>query len=44
MTNDGINEADNYFRNFFKDKEGDFFICNSFEGKKAMLQDRKSVV
>jgi D-lactate dehydrogenase len=37
MTNDGINEADNYFRNFFKDKEGDFFICNSFEGKKAML-------
>ena len=37
MTNDGINEADNYFKDFFKDKEGDFFICNSYEGKKAML-------
>ena len=37
MTNDGINEAEIYFKDFFKDKEGDFFICNSFEGKKAML-------
>ena len=37
MTNDGINEAETYFKDFFKDKEGDFFICNSFEGKKAML-------
>ena len=37
MTNDGINEAEVYFKDFFKDKEGDFFICNSHEGKKAML-------
>ena len=37
MTNDGINEAENYFKDFFKDKEGDFFICNSYEAKKAML-------
>tara|TARA_B100000780_G_scaffold87883_1_gene60483 strand:+ start:1821 stop:3512 length:1692 start_codon:yes stop_codon:yes gene_type:complete len=37
MTNEGINEAETYFKDFFKDKEGDFFICNSNEGKKAML-------
>ena len=37
MTNDGINEAEVYFKDFFKDKKGDFFICNSNEGKKAML-------
>ena len=37
MTNDGINEAEVYFKDFFKDKKGDFFICNSHEGKKAML-------
>tara|TARA_B100000767_G_scaffold70254_1_gene66882 strand:+ start:1817 stop:3508 length:1692 start_codon:yes stop_codon:yes gene_type:complete len=37
MTDEGINEAENYFKEFFKDKKGDFFICNSHEGKKAML-------
>ena len=37
MTNEGINEAEIYFKDFFKDKKGDFFICNSHEGKKAML-------
>ena len=37
MTDDGINEAEIYFKDFFKDKKGDFFICNSHEGKKAML-------
>ena len=37
MTDNGIDEAEAYFKDFFKDKEGDFFICNSNEGKKAML-------
>ena len=37
MTDEGINEAEIYFKDFFKDKKGDFFICNSHEGKKAML-------
>ena len=37
MTDEGINEAEIYFKDFFKNKKGDFFICNSHEGKKAML-------
>jgi D-lactate dehydrogenase len=37
MTDNGIDEAEAYFKDFFKDKKGDFFICNSDEGKKAML-------
>jgi D-lactate dehydrogenase len=37
MTDKGIDEAEAYFKDFFKDKKGDFFICNSNEGKKAML-------
>jgi len=37
MTDKGIDEAEAYFKDFFKNKEGDFFICNSNEGKKAML-------
>lgn len=37
MTDEGINEAQNYFKDYFKNKEGDFFICNPHEGKKAML-------
>ena len=37
MTDEGINEAEIYFKDFFKDKKGDFFVCNSQEGKKAML-------
>ena len=37
MTDDGIDEAKKYFKHFFKDKEGDYFECNEYEGKKAML-------
>ena len=37
MSDDGINEAKEYFNNFFKDKKGDYFLCNKKEGKKAML-------
>tara|TARA_B100001093_G_C26807615_1_gene1006161 strand:- start:304 stop:1992 length:1689 start_codon:yes stop_codon:yes gene_type:complete len=37
MTDNGIAEAENYFKDFFKDREGEFFVCNSNEGKKAML-------
>jgi D-lactate dehydrogenase len=37
MSDDGINEAKEYFNNFFKDKKGDYFLCNENEGKKAML-------
>ena len=37
MSDDGINEAKEYFNNFFKDKKGEYFLCNEKEGKKAML-------
>jgi D-lactate dehydrogenase len=37
MSDDGINEAKEYFNNFFKGKKGDYFLCNEKEGKKAML-------
>ena len=37
MSDNGINEAKEYFNNFFKDKKGDYFLCNKKEGKKAML-------
>ena len=37
MSDDGIEEAENYFKNFFKDNEGDYFICNEYEAKKASL-------
>ncbi|MAU64112.1 MAG: D-lactate dehydrogenase [Flavobacteriaceae bacterium] len=37
MTDDGIDEANKYFKQFFKDKKGDYFECNEYEGKKAML-------
>ena len=37
MTDEGIKEAEKYFNNFFENNEGDFFICNSKEAKKAML-------
>ena len=37
MSDDGIKEAENYFKNFFKDNEGDYFICNKYEAKKASL-------
>ena len=37
MSDDGIDEAENYFKKFFKDNEGDYFICNAYEAKKASL-------
>ena len=37
MSDDGIEEAENYFKKFFKDNEGDYFICNEYEAKKASL-------
>ena len=37
MTDNGITEAETYFKDFFKYREGDFFICDYNEGKKAML-------
>ncbi len=37
MTSEGIDEAEKYFNDYFKKNEGDFFICNSKEAKKAML-------
>ncbi len=37
MSDEGIEEAENYFKNFFKNKEGSYFICNDYEAKKASL-------
>ena len=37
MSDDGIEEAENYFKKIFKDNEGDYFICNEYEAKKASL-------
>ena len=37
MSDDGIEEAENYFKKFFKDNEGDYFICDEYEAKKASL-------
>ncbi|MFM2479351.1 D-lactate dehydrogenase [Celerinatantimonas sp. MCCC 1A17872] len=37
MAGDGINEARQYLKEFFKDHEGDFFECTPDEGKKAFL-------
>jgi len=37
MTDNGIDEAKKYFEDFFNEKEGDYFECNEYEGKKAML-------
>ena len=37
MTDEGIKEAEKYFNNFFKNNEGDFFICNSKEAKKSYV-------
>ena len=37
MSDEGINEARNYFSKFFKNNDGDFFECNDFESKKASL-------
>ena len=37
MSDEGIDEAREYFDIFFKDYDGDFFECNEKEGKKASL-------
>ena len=37
MSDDGIEEAERYFNEFFKNNDGDYFICNDFEAKKASL-------
>jgi len=37
MTDEGIDEAKDYFINYFKDSEADFFVCNKKEEKKVML-------
>ena len=37
MSDDGINEANEYFRNFFASNEGDFFTCSNDEAEKALL-------
>ena len=37
MSDDGIEEAKKYFNEFFKNKNGDYFICNDYEAKKASL-------
>ena len=37
MSDEGIDEARDYFKKFFKNSEGDFFECNEKEGKKAIL-------
>ena len=37
MSDEGIDEAREYFDEFFKDNEGDFFECNKKEGRKASL-------
>ena len=37
MSDNGIDEARDYFNQFFRINEGDFFECNKKEGKKASL-------
>ena len=37
MSDDGIEEANIFFKNFFKNNEGSFFICIKKEAKKALL-------
>ena len=37
MSDEGINEARNYFSKVFEDCDGDYFECNDFESKKASL-------
>ena len=37
MSDDGINEANEYFKNFFANNEGDFFVCTNDEAEKALL-------
>ena len=37
MSDEGINEAREYFSKIFRDNSGDYFECNNFESKKASL-------
>ena len=37
MSDEGIDEANNYFVKFFKENNGDFFKCSDKEGNKAIL-------
>ena len=37
MTDEGINEAEIYFNDFFNVKEGDYFECTKKEARKAVL-------
>ena len=37
MSDDGIEEARSFFKEFFNTNEGDFFECTEKEGKKAIL-------
>jgi D-lactate dehydrogenase len=37
MSDDGINEAREYFTSFFNENEGSFFECDNTESKKAIL-------
>ncbi len=37
MSDEGIVEAEKYFSEVFKNQDGDYFICNEFESKKASL-------
>ena len=37
MSDEGIKEAQSFFKKFFKENEGDFFECSEKEGKKAIL-------
>ena len=37
MSNEGVDEAKNYFDNFFASNEGSYFECTKEEGEKAIL-------
>ena len=37
MSDDGVEEANIFFKKFFKNNEGSFFICTKKEAKKALL-------
>ena len=37
MSNEGVNEAKEYFDNFFTSNEGSYFECTEEEGRKAIL-------
>ena len=34
-----VNGGEKYFSEIFKNQDGDYFICNEFESKKASLPD-----